>query len=74
MVAQIAYHTFFGLPVVAYFGMATLIFLLSTATVGFLNFRGDMMIPFKWHPRLAGATIFFAIVHAILALSAYLKY
>jgi len=74
MISQIAYSHIGSLPVIAYFGMATLILLLSTATVGFLNFRGDTRIPFKWHPRLAGATITIAIIHAILALSVYLKY
>ena len=73
MITQIAYHSILGLPVVAYFGMITLLLLLSTATVGFLNFKMiTNAIPFKWHPRLAAATIIFAIVHAILALSVHL--
>jgi hypothetical protein len=74
MIAQIAYHPVLGLPVVAYLGMITFLLLLSTATVGFLNFRGDTKISFKWHPRLAGATILFAIIHAISALSIHLGY
>lgn len=75
-IAQIAYsHPFgFSLPVVAYLGSLTLILLLSTATVGFLNFRGNTKIPFKWHPRLAATTITVAIIHAIFALSAYLNF
>jgi len=74
MITQIAYHTILGIPVVAYLGMVTLLLLLSTATVGFLNFRGNTKIPFKWHPRLAGTTIAAAVIHAIFALSIYLKF
>ena len=74
MISSFAYQPIAGLPLVAYLGIATLVLLLSTGAVGYLNFRGDTRIPFKWHPRLAKTTILFAIVHAILALSAYLKY
>ena len=74
MITQIAYHTFFGLPVVAYLGMITFLLLLSTATIGFLNFKGNTKIPFRWHPRLAKATIALAVVHAIFALSAHLGF
>jgi hypothetical protein len=74
MVSQIAYYLIAGLPVVAYLGIATLLLLLSTATVGFLNFRGNTKIPFRWHPRLAGATIVLAIIHAIFALSGHLGF
>lgn len=74
MITQIAYYPVWGLPVVAYLGMVTLLLLLSTATVGFLNFKGNTKIPFKWHPRLAGATITLAVIHAIFALSIHLGY
>lgn len=75
MISQVAYYYPFGfsLPVVAYMGMLTLILLLATASVGFLNFHGDTRIPFKWHPRLARVTIAIALIHAILAVSVYLK-
>jgi hypothetical protein len=69
MISQIAYSQIAGLPVVAHFGIATLLLLLFTAIVGFINFRGNARIPFKWHPRLAGVTIVAAIIHAIFALS-----
>jgi len=74
MISQLAYSRVGGLPVVALFGLATLLLLLVTATVGFLNFHGNTRISFKWHPRLAGATITLAIIHAILALSVYLRF
>ncbi len=69
MISQIAYYQVVGLPVVAHLGVATLLLLLLTTTVGLINFRGDTRIPFKWHPRLAGMTIVVAIIHAIFAIS-----
>lgn len=74
MISSFAYQPIAGLPIVAYVGMITLVLLLATATVGFLNFRGDTRISFKWHPRLAKVAIFFAMIHAIFALSAYLGF
>ncbi len=74
MISQIAYTQIAGLPIVAYLGSLTLLSLLSTALVGFLNFRGNTTIPFKWHPRLAATTITLALIHAFFALSLYLKY
>ncbi len=76
MISQIAYsHPFgFALPLVAYLGWLTFLSLLSTATVGFLNFRGRTTISFKWHPRLAATTITLAVIHAVFALSAYLNF
>jgi hypothetical protein len=74
MIHQIAYHYFLGMPVAAYFGMITFLFLVSAAIVGYLNFRGKFIIPFKWHPRLAIGTLIFAIIHIFLVLSAYYNY
>ncbi|MFA5925858.1 MAG: hypothetical protein WC831_02895 [Parcubacteria group bacterium] len=74
MISSLAYHLIAGLPLVAYLGMATLILLFSTATVGFLNYRGNTKIPFRWHPRLAAATLAVAAVHAVFALSAYIGF
>jgi cytochrome b561 len=74
MISRIAYYQIAGLPLVAYLGALTLFFLIFTALVGYLNFKGNTRIPFKWHPRLAAATIIFAIVHAIFALSAHLGF
>jgi len=57
-----------------YMGILTLFLLLSTATVGALNLKGISIIPFKWHPRLAMATIIMAIIHAIFGLSIYFNF
>ncbi|OGI26708.1 MAG: hypothetical protein A2359_03460 [Candidatus Moranbacteria bacterium RIFOXYB1_FULL_43_19] len=74
MILKIAYTLILGLPIVAYLGMLALLSLFSTATIGYLNFKGNTKIPFKWHLRLAKLTIFLALVHALFALSAYLGF
>lgn len=74
MVQNIAYTFVFGKPLVMYGGILTMLLLLSTATVGFLNFKGIHIIPFKWHPRLALTTIIIAVIHAILGLSLYFNF
>jgi hypothetical protein len=74
MVHNIALTLFLGKPLVMYGGIATFLLLLFTATVGFLNFKGISIIPFKWHPRLALLTIIVAIGHAIMGLSILLNF
>jgi hypothetical protein len=74
MIAQIAYHPFFGLPVVAYLGMLTLLLFIFTALVGYTSLKGKPILPFKWHPRLAATALIFALIHAIFALSARLGF
>lgn len=69
MIHNIALILFLGKPLVMYGGILTFLLLLFTATVGFLNFKGISVIPFKWHPRLAILTIIIAIIHAIFGLS-----
>lgn len=69
MLHQIAMTLIFGKPLLMYGGLILFIFLLSTATVGFLNFRGIHVIPFKWHPVLAITTITIAVIHGLLGLS-----
>lgn len=74
MVHNLAYTLFLGKPLIMYGGLLTFLLLLFTATVGALNFKGITIIPFKWHPRLAIATISVAIIHAILGLSIYFNF
>lgn len=69
MIHNIALTLFLGKPLVMYGGIFTFLLLLTTATVGFLNFKGIWIVPFKWHPRLALATIVIAIIHALFGLS-----
>jgi hypothetical protein len=74
MIYQIAYYSLLGKPVAIYFGMLAFIFMSATALVGYLNFTGRFVIPFKWHPRLAIATLSCAIIHIFLIMSAYYNY
>lgn len=71
MIHDIALTLFLGKPLVMYGGVFTFFLLLFTATVGALNLKGIVIIPFKWHPRLAIATIIVAIIHGLLGLSIY---
>ncbi len=71
MISKIAYTIILGKPLIMYFGIFTISFLLLTAIIAFLNLRAINVIPFKWHTRLAVVTIILAICHATLALSLY---
>ncbi len=54
-----------------YLGILTLSSFLFTALIGFLNFKGNHKIPFKWHPRMAVISIALAIIHGLLGILAY---
>ena len=71
MLENITYYLIFGLPMIAYLGIATLTLFLATAAIGWMNSRGIRRIPFKWHPRMAKLAITFAVVHGVLGLLAY---
>lgn len=74
-VSQIAYIYVGGIPLVAYGGIATITLLFLTTASAVLNMKmGIHIIPFKWHPRLAYATVIMATLHALLALSVYLNF
>ncbi|MCL4384549.1 hypothetical protein M1116_03780 [Patescibacteria group bacterium] len=60
-----------GKPLMMYLGILTISSFLTTALVGFLNYKGNHVIPFKWHPRLAALSITLAIIHGILGILAY---
>lgn len=74
MIHNFALMLFLGKPLVMYGGILTLFLMLTTATVGALNFRGITVVPFRWHPRLAVVTILVAMVHAIFGLSIYFNF
>lgn len=74
MIQNIALTQILGLPLVAYGGMTTLLLVLFTAIVGFLNYRGITTIPFKWHPVLALLTIIFSLIHGVMGLSIFLGF
>jgi hypothetical protein len=74
MIQAIAYTLIFGKPAIMYGGILTYLLLLSTAIVGYLNFKGIYIIPFKWHPRLALTAIIVASIHALFGLSIYFNF
>ena len=56
------------LPLFAWLGLLTLLSLLTTASYGYMLFKGKVR-SFRTHMMLAATTITIAIVHATLALS-----
>jgi len=71
MIVKIAYFLIFGKPLIFHTGVLTLLAFLSAALIGYLNFRGSRLIPFKWHPRVVALAFLLGIIHAILGLSIY---
>lgn len=69
MIHRFALLLFLGRPLLMYAGILSFLLLLMTATIGFLNYKGNHKIPFKWHPVLAALTILAVLFHAILGLS-----
>jgi hypothetical protein len=74
MIHKIALTLFLGRPLLMYGGILTFLLLIFTATVGALNLKGIHAVPFKWHPRLAVATIVVAIIHALFGLSIFFNF
>ena len=61
-----------GYPLVVYVGILTLLSLLSTATYGYLLYKGRIRGKIPDHMKIAAFTIGVAIVHAVLALSLFI--
>ena len=74
MVAKIAYFLVFGKPLVFHTGILTILSFLFAALIGYLNFRGSRLIPFKWHPRVVAIAILLSIIHGIMGLSVYFNF
>jgi hypothetical protein len=55
-------------PLFAWLGLLTLLSLLTTASYGYMLFKGKVR-SFRAHMMLAAATITLAIIHATLALT-----
>lgn len=71
MFNEISYYPIFGLPLILYLGSLTMISLLTTATIMFLNDRKLAKIPFKWHHLMAKITIVLALIHGTFGILAY---
>jgi hypothetical protein len=74
MIQKIAFFIIFGQPLIVYIGIITMICILFTATVGFLNYKGIKVIPFKWHLIFAVTTITLALAHGLFGLSMILDF
>jgi len=75
MVFKIAFIFFWGLPLVAWDGILTLLLFCIVAFIGYCKFHGKLSkLSFFWHPGLAALALISALVHAVLALSIYLRY
>jgi len=71
MFASVNQIVILGLPLAIVFGIVTFICLVTTAVLGILVLKGLYHIPFKWHMRMAAATIIFAVIHVVLVLSRF---
>ncbi|MFH1404328.1 MAG: hypothetical protein ABIH11_08680 [Candidatus Altiarchaeota archaeon] len=69
-VGEFAYNEVFGMPVIVWGGIATLLMICATAAIGFLNARGVRRIPFKYHKPAAVLSLILAFMHALLAVGA----
>ncbi|MFA6526183.1 MAG: hypothetical protein WCT26_02090 [Candidatus Buchananbacteria bacterium] len=75
MIFKIAFIQFWGLPLVAWNGILTLILFFAVAFIGWAKFHGKLpKLSFFWHPGLAALALVSALIHATLALSIYLKF
>jgi hypothetical protein len=68
MIEEIIYFPILGIPLIVWLGVVTLLLLLGTAAIAWLNMRGMHAVPVKWHMILARISIGFAILHAVLGL------
>jgi hypothetical protein len=74
MIRDMAYAEMLGLSAVVWGGMLTLLLLLVTAAISFMNQRGNHTIPFKYHKPMAVLTIIAGTVHGLIGLLANLGY
>ena len=70
MLSALAYTPIVGKPLIFYLGLATIISLFVTATLGFLYHRGLARFPFAWHQRMAYFTLTLAFIHGLLGVLA----
>jgi hypothetical protein len=70
MFAQIAYYPILGKPLMMYLGLLTLLSLCTTATLGYLVFKGKFPTGFKWHIRMAVTTLCLGFIHGTLGILA----
>ena len=70
MVLQnITYYIVLGKPLMFYLGIITIISLFTTATLGYLTYKGKNT--FSYHRAFAVTTLSLALIHGILGFLAY---
>lgn len=74
MFNQIAFQIYFGLPLVAWGGLATLVSLLIAATMGYLLHSGRANFPLVWHVRAAIISLMMGVFHGLIAMLAILGF
>ncbi len=72
MITDIAYYPLLGKPLIMWLGILTILSLLFTANIAFLNKRRIRKIPMKYHPLFAKITIFIAVIHGFLGLATHI--
>ena len=57
-----------GIPLTIILGIITYLFVIFAVIIALMNKKGNMKIPPKWHPRVAGLAVILATIHAILVI------
>jgi hypothetical protein len=68
---EITYFQILGFPLIIYLGILALVFFILTAVIAILNRRGNRIIPFEWHSRIAMIALLLAIIHGTLGVLNY---
>jgi cytochrome b561 len=74
MIRDFAYSMVLGLPIAAWVGALALLLFLGAIAAMFLTMYAKKKIPFGWHKRLALSGLCVALIHMVLALSAYVNF
>ncbi len=62
----------FGIPLIVYGGVFTILCFLITASIGILVRKDKWPYSFNWHLGMAYFSLTIALVHALLAITLYL--
>ncbi|MFH1317162.1 MAG: hypothetical protein ABII01_06585 [Candidatus Woesearchaeota archaeon] len=72
-VTQLAYYNLFGLSVIAWLGIITLLSIILTAMIPMLGKKGYFKNYLKKHKAMAFFSISLAIIHAIFVIGSRFK-
>ena len=71
MILTLGYTLILGKPLIFWLGLATFIFVLLTAILGYMVFKGKKA-SFKWHTRLAWISLILAGLHGLFGIMVYI--